>query len=94
MTLCMPAEDGVAARDRLLRPAFGLSRIEWPGDIGVEFHLSHGEWIRLLRRAGFEIEALVEVRPEPTATTRYPFVTLEWARQWPCEEVWKVRRRA
>ena len=94
MTLCLPAEDGVAARDRLLRPAFGLSRIEWPGDIGVEFHLSHGEWIRLLRRAGFEIEALVEVRPEPTATTHYPFVTLEWARQWPCEEVWKVRRRA
>src|SRR5437899_9912358 len=61
MTLCLPAEDGVAARDRLLRPAFGLSRIEWPGDIGVEFHLSHGEWIRLLRRAGFEIVALVEV---------------------------------
>jgi SAM-dependent methyltransferase len=94
LMLCMPAEDGVAATDRLLRPAFGLSRVEWPGDIGVEFHLSHGEWIRLLRRAGFEIEELVEVRPETTATTRYLFVTLEWARQWPCEEVWKVRRRA
>ena len=94
LMLCMPAEDGVAATDRLLRPAYGLSRVEWPGDIGVEFHLSHGEWIRLLRRAGFEIEELVEVRPETTATTRYPFVTLEWARQWPCEEVWKVRRRA
>jgi SAM-dependent methyltransferase len=94
MMLCMPAEDGVAATDRLLRPAFGLSRLEWPGDLGVEFHLSHGEWIRLLRRAGFEIEELVEVRPEPSATTPYPFVTLEWARQWPCEEVWKVRRRA
>ena len=92
--LCMPAEDGVAATDRLLRPAVGLSRVEGPGDIGVEFHLSHGEWIRLLRHAGFEIEELVEVRPEPTATTHYPFVTLEWARQWPCEEVWKVRRRA
>jgi len=94
MMLCMPAEEGVAATDRLLRPAFGLSRLEWPGDIGVEFHLSHGEWIGLLRRAGFEIEALVEVRPEPTATTPYPFVTWEWARQWPCEEVWKVRRCA
>jgi len=23
---------------------------------------------------------------------RYPFVTLEWARQWPCEEVWKARK--
>jgi hypothetical protein len=93
MMLCIPAEDEVAATDRLLRPAFGLSRIEWPGDMGVEFHLSHGDWIRLLRRSGFEIEELGEVRPETTATTRYPFVTLEWARQWPCEEVWKVRRR-
>ena len=94
LTLCMPPEDGVAATDRLLRPAFGLSRIEWPGDLGVEFHPSHGEWIRLLRSSGFEIEDLVEVRPELTSTTRYPFVTLDWARQWPCEEVWKVRRRA
>ena len=50
--------------------------------------------LAMLRRAGFEIEELGEVRPEPTATTSYPFVTLEWARQWPCEEVWKVRRSA
>lgn len=69
-------------------------RIEWPGDIGVEFHLSPGDWIRLLGRSGFEIEELAAVRPETTATTRYPFVTLEWARRWPCEEVWKARRRA
>jgi SAM-dependent methyltransferase len=94
MVLCMPEEEAVAVKNCLLRPASGLSRIEWPGSSGVEFHLSHGEWIRLLRRAGFAIEELVEVRPEPTAGTRYPFVTLEWARQWPCEEVWKARRDA
>ena len=93
MTLCMPAENNDAATDRLLRPAFGLYRVEWPGDPGVEFHLSHGDWIRLLRRSGFEIEDLLEVRPPPHAKTRYPFVTLDWARRWPCEEVWKARRR-
>jgi SAM-dependent methyltransferase len=93
LTLCMPEEDGVAATDRLLRPAFGMSRVEWPGDPGVEFHLSHGDWIRLLRRAGFEIEDLVEIRPPEKSTTSYPFVTLEWARQWPCEEAWKARKR-
>jgi SAM-dependent methyltransferase len=92
MTLCMPAEDGAAATERLLHPAFGMSRVEWPGDPGVEFHLSHGDWIRLLRRSGFELEDLVEVRPPMGAQTRYPFVTLEWARQWPCEEVWKARK--
>lgn len=94
LTLCMPPEDGVAATDRLLRPAFGLSRIEWPENFAVEFHLSHGEWIRLLKSSGFEIEDLVEVRPEQTSQTRYAFVTLDWARQWPCEEVWKVRKKA
>jgi len=93
MALCTPPEDDVAATDRLLRPAFGLYRIEWPGDHGVEFHLSHGDWIRVLRRSGFDIEDLVELRPAEDATTRYPFVTVEWARQWPCEEVWKARKR-
>lgn len=92
MVLCAPEED-VAATDRLLRPAFGLYRIEWPGESGVEFHLSHGDWIRLLHRSGFEIEDLIEVCPAATATTRYPFVTLDWARKWPSEEVWKVRKR-
>ena len=95
MALCTPEEDGVAATNRLLRPAFGIYRLEWPGESGVEFHLSHGDWIRLLRRSGFEIEDLIEVRPPETAAeTRYPFVTLDWAKQWPCEEVWKVRKRA
>jgi SAM-dependent methyltransferase len=93
LMLCMPAEDGVAATDRLLRPAFDMCRVEWPGDAGVEFHLSHGDWLRLLRGSGFDVEDLVEVRPDADATTRYPFVTLEWARWWPCEEVWKARKR-
>jgi len=90
--LCVPAEDGVAG-ERLLRPAFGMRRIEWPGDPGVEFHLLHGDWIRVLRRNGFEIEDLIEIRPPESATTSYDYVTLEWARQWPGEEIWRARRR-
>jgi SAM-dependent methyltransferase len=93
LMLCVPSEDGVLASNRLLRSGFDLYRMESPTNDSVEFHVSHGEWIRLLRGSGFEIEDLVEVRPDPTATTRYDFVTLEWARQWPCEEIWKVRKR-
>ena len=93
LTLCVPDEDGVPATDRLLRPAFGMGRLEWPGDPGVEFHLSHGDWLRLLRRSGFEVEDLIEVQAPEDGTTRYPYVTLEWARRWPSEEIWKVRRR-
>ena len=91
MTLCIPAEDDVAAGDRLLRPGFDLHRIDWP-DGSTNFFLSHAEWIRLLRRSGFEIEDLVELRPGPEAETRFPYVTRDWARRWPAEEVWKVRR--
>src|ERR1043166_33744 len=94
LTLCVPEGEGVAASDRLLRSAFGMHRIEWPGDTGVEFHLSHGDWLRLLRRSGFEIEDLIEVRAPEAGTPRLPFVTVQWARQWPSEEIGKVRRRA
>jgi hypothetical protein len=83
---------GIAATDRLRRPAFGLYRLQFPGDFGVEFHPSHGDWIRLLREAHFEIEDLIEVWPSANASTRYPFVTIDWAWQWPAEEVWKVRK--
>ncbi|MGZ8562382.1 MAG: class I SAM-dependent methyltransferase [Candidatus Limnocylindria bacterium] len=80
--------------DRLLRPYFGMHRFEWPGETSVEFHLGYGDWIRLLRQSGFEVTDLVEVRPPEGATTTYAnLATLEWARQWPCEEVWKARRR-
>ena len=92
-TLCVPAEEDAPATDRLLRPAFGMFRVEWPGTAGVEFHLSHGDWIRILRRSGFEIEDLIDVRPSPTSTSAWPYATLAWARQWPSEEVWKARKR-
>lgn len=93
LMLCMPDEGDQPAADRLLRPTFGMHRFEWPEDESVEFHLPHGEWIRLLRESGFEVEALTEIRPPADSTTRYPFVTLDWARRWPSEEIWQARRR-
>ena len=92
-TLCVPAEDELPVTDQLLRPEFGMFRIEWPGDPGVEFHMSHGDWIRRLRASGFEIEDLTEVRPPETATTSYAYASLEWSRRWPGEELWRARRR-
>jgi SAM-dependent methyltransferase len=94
MSLTTPEREGEAATNVLLRPAFGLHRLEWAHDQSVEFHLTHAEWIRVLRGAGFEIEALLEVKPPADATSSWDFVTLDWARKWPCEEVWKVRKRA
>jgi SAM-dependent methyltransferase len=93
VVLCSPDEGKLG--DRLVRDYFGLGRIEWPGEDGVEFHLGHGDWIRLLRRHGFELEDLVELRPPADAVTHehYDFVPVEWARRWPSEEIWVVRKR-
>ena len=45
------------------------------------------------RRSGFEILELREPRIPEGATTTYDWMPYEWARQWPCEEIWKVRKR-
>jgi len=93
LMLASPDEDGIPVTDRLLRPYFGMHTFAWPDDGSVEFHLGHGDMIRLLRTSGFEIEDLLELRAPEGATTTAPFVTPEWARRWPSEEVWIARRR-
>jgi SAM-dependent methyltransferase len=91
LILCAP--DVGVATDRLLRPQAGLHRVSWESDPGVEFHLGHGDWIRLLSRSGFTVEDMIEVYAPEDAETRYDFVDAQWARQWPVEEVWFARRR-
>lgn len=94
LVLTEPAlESEGPATDRMLRPLFGMHRYEWEDSPGIDFHLPHGEWIRLLRKNGFDVLELLELRPPEGATTTYGAVTLEWARQWPSEEVWKARKR-
>jgi SAM-dependent methyltransferase len=93
MMLCVPDEDDEAATDRLVRPQIGMYRFEWPDEDSVEFHLSPGDWIRLLRANGFAVEDLVELRaPDHVDSSDYSFVTTDWARRWPHEEVWRARR--
>src|SRR6476620_481379 len=91
LMLCVPdLEADGAATDRLLRPYFGMHRNEWPDSDSVEFHIPHGEWIRLLHANGFEVDDLIELRPPADTQTHYEFVTTEWARKWPSEEIWKA----
>jgi SAM-dependent methyltransferase len=92
MTLCAPPSEEPAGLT-LQRPQFGLHALEWPDMDVPDFHLPHGEMLRLLRDTGFEVEALHELRvPEgPEDEVRF-YVSRGWARQWPCEEVWVARR--
>lgn len=64
----------------------------WP-DGGVEFNPSHGEWIRLLRKNGFEVLDLIEIQAPPVGDEHYHHVTREWAQRWPAEEIWRAQKR-
>jgi SAM-dependent methyltransferase len=91
--ICSPDED-LPATETLQRPQFGMFRFQWP-DSGIEYHLPHGELIRLLRANGFEIVDLIELQAPAGAVTheRYSYVSAEWAHQWPAEEIWRARLR-
>lgn len=89
--LCMEL-DGVV--ERLVRPQRGLNRVDWEDTREVEFHLPHGELIDLLRANDFAVERLIELFAPADAETHehYNYVTADWARKWPSEEVWVARK--
>jgi SAM-dependent methyltransferase len=89
--LCMP--DTGPATAELVRDHFGMRRFDWEDTDEVEFHLAHGDWVRLLRRCGFEVEDLVEIQAPEGAATTFEYVPYEWARRWPSEEIWVARKR-
>jgi SAM-dependent methyltransferase len=90
--LCSPEGGEVLPIEpRLIRPQFGMHRFDWSD--ATEFQIPHGETIRLLRASGFEVEDLLELQAPEGATTKADWVTLEWARRYPTDEVWKARKR-
>lgn len=75
----------------LINDYFGMTRLEWEDE--VDFQLPYGEWIRLFRRCGLVIEDLIETRPPKGATTSYcSEEENEWARHWPMENIWRLRK--
>ena len=85
-------QDGGPAHDRLVRDYFGIGAVEFVAENVVEFHSTHGGWVRALRESGFVLEDLVEVRPPAGAKPRFDFASVEWARRWPSEEIWIARK--
>jgi SAM-dependent methyltransferase len=77
----------------LHRSYFDLGRMEL-GDGTIDFQLPTSAWFRLFREHGFVVEDLLELRPpEDAATTYDDFAPRDWARRWPAEQIWKVRKR-
>jgi len=96
--MCFPTGDDSAPVDAALhRDFFGMHRFEWHNEHGVidaiEFHLGHGDLIRLLRSSGFDVENLSELQAPETGDLWPEDIPHEWAKRWPSIEIWKARKR-
>ena len=88
-----PGQPDAELTTTLQQPMFGARAFDW-GDGTIDFQMLHSEWFALFRRYGLEVEDLQELRPPAGGVTGYEgFADLAWARSWPSEEIWKVRRR-
>ena len=91
-TICWEVGSEVVG-DRLVNDYFGMHRIDDGED--VIYQLPYGEWIRLFRANGFVVEDLIEPVPAPGATSSYRTQEeLGWARRWPAESIWRLRKTA
>lgn len=96
--VCAPLDGSLPVTDRLERSYFGLGRLDWrdavdePG--GIEFNLPISAWLRLFDRTGFDVVDYVEIQAPETADGRRGAVTAEWAKRFPSEQAWRLRKRA
>ena len=94
--LCAP-DEGLST-NQLERPQRGMYRLDWgPMDEddwpGVEFHPPMAEMLAILRGNGFDLVDFRELyAPEDArAHEYYQDPPVEWAKQWPAEEIWRLR---
>ena len=96
LAMVCATDDGATTDERLNRGWFDLHRIDWrdvesdPG--GIEFNLPISGWVRLFQGSGFEIEDYLELRAPEEADGQKFTIPATWARRFPSEQVWKLRR--
>jgi SAM-dependent methyltransferase len=92
--LCSPDEGKVA--EILVRPQKGMHRFDWKDEDGpsTDFHISGSHLFQLLRKTGFDIVDFRELFAPDDAVDHpyYSYVSAEWAKRWPAEEIWRARK--
>lgn len=82
----------------LHRPYFGLNRLDWreaeydPG--GIEFNRPISAWMSLFAQTGFVVERYQELAAPEDAKGAAFCVDAQWAKDWPSEQVWHLRKSA
>jgi hypothetical protein len=77
-------------------PIFGVHRLDWSAieaGGGIEFCLTIGDWIRLFDDTGFDVVDYREVRAPDSASKDEFGVDVEWAKRFPAEHAWRLRKR-
>ncbi len=93
--ICTPPS-GDRVEPRLHGSYFDLHRMDWteaevdPG--GIEFGLPLSAWFQLFRETGFEVLDFRELRPPEGSEDRFG-IPAAWARRWPAEQIWRLRKR-
>ncbi|HEY8167435.1 MAG TPA: class I SAM-dependent methyltransferase [Candidatus Limnocylindrales bacterium] len=92
LDICWPDPDG-SPGSRLMADYFGLDRIE--DGATVEFQRTDGDWIRCFRHAGLRVIDQLEIQaPEGAVSSFWDDDARDWARRWPAEQIWRLRREA
>jgi len=77
--------------DQLVNDYFGMKKFEWEDE--VNFQLTYGDWIRLFVRNGLTVVDLLETQPKPGTESSYREPEeVRWARKWPMEVIWRLRK--
>jgi len=93
--LCAP--DQGKTTNVLQRPQKDMYRLDWDEEdwAGVEFHPGTADMLEILRTNGFELVDFRELyAPEDAGDHEYyDDPPVAWAKQWPAEEIWRLRLR-
>ena len=78
--------------DRLITDYFKMEKFAY--EESTSYQYGYGKWIRLFVQNGLTVEDLIDLRaPAGRSTTYSDFVPKSWARKWPAENIWKVRKK-
>ncbi len=94
--LCARLDEGKTT-DRLARPQKGLYRLVWADDDpAIEFQPGMADMLGILRTNGFALLDFRELFAPEDADEHeyYDDPPVEWAKRWPAEEIWSLRKPA
>ncbi|MES0882717.1 class I SAM-dependent methyltransferase [Roseibium sp. SCP14] len=98
LTIICASEDGDQVGNSLHRPYRHLRNVDWsqtesdPG--GIEFNRGTEDWFNLFRKVGFDVLNYRELYAPDTAEGVEFGISAEWARVYPAEQAWWLRKQA